>query len=185
MLTRWASALDDVDDGPVFWLALAATQWNYGQLQPAVGKRALEVIDTGADLGRWEGSHLDRRRKVLLELRAKLVSAQPKPKRPRKLKQVPPVPSHEATAPDGRGKAVAFSMPGADFMQIYLEREVEGARGGGSVFMAHCPFDQVDMVWQPGPKLTVAYPREAVVQQQKTEHFFCGEIIPIVYTVKS
>ena len=31
-----AAAIDDVDDGPVFWLALAATQWKYGCLSKQV-----------------------------------------------------------------------------------------------------------------------------------------------------
>lgn len=184
VLEKWATSADDVDDGPILWLALAATQWEYGQLQDEVRQRALHVIDTGQDLGRWSGPLLDRRRKTLTDLRAKLLGPQPKPKRPRKLKLVEPPPSHEATAPDGRGKAVAFSLPGADFMQVYVERQVNDSRGGGSVFVACCPLNQVDLIWQPGPRLCVIYPRTAKVRQQETESYFCGESIPIVYQTK-
>jgi hypothetical protein len=184
VLKQWSTSEADADDGPVLWLALAATQWEYGQLQDEVRQRAVHVIDTGADLGRWSGSLLDRRRKVLGELRAKLLSPQPKPKRPRKLKQVEPPPSHEAMAPDGRGKAVAFNLTGADFMQVYVERQVDGSRGGGSVFSAHCRFDEVDLVWLPGPKLCVIYPRSAKVRQQDQVNFFRGETIPIDYQTK-
>lgn len=184
VLKQWSTSKADVDDGPVVWLALAATQWEYGQLQDEVRQRAVDVIDTGADLGRWSGSLLDRRRKVLDELRAKLLSPQPKLKRPRKPKQVEPPPSHEAMAPDGRGKAVAFNLTGADFMQVYVERQVDGTRGGGSVFSAHCRFDQVDLVWLPGPRLCVIYPRSAKVRQQDPVNFFRGETIPIDYQPK-
>lgn len=184
VVEQWSISTVDVDDGPIFWLALAATQWEYGQLQEAVKQSAMHVIDTGADLGRWSGSLLDRRQKVLDELREKLLSPQPRPRRPRKLKHIEPVPSHEAIAPDGRGKAVAFSLPGADFMQVYVERNVNGSRGGGSVFVACCRFDQVDLVWQPGPRLRVIYPRAAKVVQQSAVSFFCGETIPIDYQTR-
>src|SRR4051812_21584541 len=46
----------DVDEKPVFWLALAATQWRVGRLEDEVRARALDVIDSGRDLTRWEES---------------------------------------------------------------------------------------------------------------------------------
>ena len=44
----------DSDDGPVFWLALAATQRRLGRLEEVVKHRALQVIDDGTNLRRWE-----------------------------------------------------------------------------------------------------------------------------------
>jgi hypothetical protein len=48
----------DPDDGPVFWLvfrlAVAATQWRPGRLDELVKSRALQVIDGGTNLRRWE-----------------------------------------------------------------------------------------------------------------------------------
>jgi hypothetical protein len=184
LLNQWATSIDDSDDGPVFWLALAATQFEYGCLQADVKQQAVAVIDEGSNLSRWSGKLLERRREVLAELRTKLLGPQPKARRPRKLKQVEPPPRHEAAAPDGLGKAVAFSMPGAAFMQVYVEREVGTSRGGGSVFVAYCAFDDVELAWMSGPTLCVTYPAGAVVQQQASEHFFCGEVIPIVYRTK-
>jgi hypothetical protein len=93
LLAAFAVAIEDVDDGPVFWLALAATQWKYGCLVPDVRSRAIDVIDNGADLSRWQGSADRKRRQVVLrELREKLLSPQPRPRglRRRKPIDVPP-----------------------------------------------------------------------------------------------
>jgi len=181
LLAEWAMAIDDSDDGPVFWLALAATQFEYGCLQADVKQRAVAVIDEGSNLERWSGKMLERRREVLAQLRSMLLGPQPKARRPRKRKQVEAPPRHEMAAPDGLGKAVAFSMPGAAFMQVYVEREVGTSRGGGSVFLAYCAYDDVELAWTPGPTLCVTYPAGTVVQQQSNAHFFCGETIPVVY----
>jgi len=181
LLSQWATSIDDSDDGPVFWLALAATQSEYGCLQADVKQRAVVVIDEGLGFGRWSGKFLERRREVLEELRKKLLGPQPKARRPRKLKKVEPPPRHEVASPDCLGKAVAFSMPGATFMQVYVERAVGASRGGGSVFVAFCAFDDVELDWMAGPTLRISYPAGVVVQQQASEHFYCGEVIPIVY----
>jgi hypothetical protein len=184
LLAQWSTSIDDSDDGPVVWLALAATQCEYGCLQAEVMQQAVRVIDNGSDLGRWSGKLLDARRKLLADLRTKLLGPQPKARRPRRIKETEPPPSHETASPDGRGKAVAFSLPGAAFMQVYVEREVDKARGGGSVFLALCAFDDVELDWLSGPTLRITYPAGTVVEQQADQHFFCGEIIPIVYQSK-
>ncbi len=181
LLSRWTLEIDDVDDGPTFWLALAATQSEYGCLQPEIKDRAVAIIDDGAGLGRWSGEQRERRSAMLMKLRNKLLGAQPKARKPRQLKQFEPVPRHEAAAPDGRGKAVAFGVPGAAFMQVCIERLVDGSRGGGSVFVAVCAYDEVTLAWMPGPNLVITYPANAVVQQQDSEHFFRGETIPVFY----
>ena len=181
----WAHAIEDADDGPSFWLALAATQWNYGCLDEAVRQQAIDVIDSGQDLARWSGSGLAKRRSVLDALKAQLLSPQPKAKRPRKLKPIEPPPSHEVPAPDGLGKAVAFSLPGAPFMQVYLERVVGTSRGGGSIFVAECPYDEVELEWLDGGALRLTYPEGTQVQQRSESHFYCGEVTPIVYRTRT
>lgn len=184
LLRTWSSSIDDADDGPLFWMALAATQCEYGCLQAKVLHQALAAIDCDSDLGKWSVKLLEKRRGVLAELRTKLLGPQPKARRPRKIKKAEPVPSHEVASPDGRGKAVAFSIPGAAFMQVYVEREVGGSRGGGSVFVAYCAFNDVEMEWMSGPILRISYPAGAVVQQQSSQHFYFGEVIAIVYRLK-
>ncbi len=65
-----------------FYLALADTQWRLGRLVPAVSKIAFEIIDTGRDLRRWEYSppFHRKRRKVLADLRGRLMSPPPAPR---------------------------------------------------------------------------------------------------------
>lgn len=77
--------LDDEDeDKMVFWLALAATQSRLGRLQDRVRDRAIEVIDSGRDLLRWEETGLGRKRQQHLEkLKRQLLGPQPAPKKPR------------------------------------------------------------------------------------------------------
>jgi hypothetical protein len=87
LLDEWQAELGDPDVGPVFWLALAATQWKAGRLEERVKAEALRVISTGADLPRWEGpdpSLPKRRRAALEKLRLQLNSPQPPPRRIRK-----------------------------------------------------------------------------------------------------
>jgi hypothetical protein len=83
LLHEWSGTLDDPDEGPVFWLALAATQWKNGRLEDLVLQRALIIIDSGTDLARWEANsrNYKARQKVLENLRAQLTSPQPPEKR--------------------------------------------------------------------------------------------------------
>ena len=47
LLSEWSDSIDEPDDGPVIWLALAATQWKAGRLEDRVKKKALAIIDDG------------------------------------------------------------------------------------------------------------------------------------------
>ncbi len=79
--------IDDEDDGPVFWLALAATQWKLGRLEDHVKEQALRVIDSGAGLARWEEEGpklLVQRRAVMTKLKDQLLSPQPPAKKVKK-----------------------------------------------------------------------------------------------------
>jgi hypothetical protein len=50
---EWNPSLADYDDeGPVFWLALAATQWEYGRLHPRAKAQAVKIFDQGTEAGR-------------------------------------------------------------------------------------------------------------------------------------
>jgi hypothetical protein len=82
LLGEWGGTVDDPDDGPAFWLALAKTQWQCGRLEDRVKEKALEVIDNGADLRRWDGTPLVKKRSAVLErLREQIVAPQPREKR--------------------------------------------------------------------------------------------------------
>jgi hypothetical protein len=82
LVGEWSKSLEDTDEAPVFWLALATTQWKYGRLEPHVLQQALSAIDGGSDLARWDiGSKEYRKRRAVLDrLRVQLTSLQ-RPKR--------------------------------------------------------------------------------------------------------
>jgi hypothetical protein len=71
---------DDVDDGPVFWIALAALQLEEDSLDPQVAVRAAAAIPLNAN--RWrEESDPDsaaERGRLLADLSAKLDAASPR-----------------------------------------------------------------------------------------------------------
>lgn len=72
----------DLEEEPLFWFALADTQWNYGRLLPAVKDRALFFLDREEELERWE---TEKERKGWTKtrelLREKITSEQPPIKR--------------------------------------------------------------------------------------------------------
>jgi hypothetical protein len=78
ILFEWRDSLDDVDERSVVWLALAAIQWKLGRLEERVRQKAVEVIESGCNLDRWEGKYREKRVVVLDKLRDQLDSPQPK-----------------------------------------------------------------------------------------------------------
>lgn len=79
LLELYREVLDDPDAAPVFWMALAATQWRCGRLEPRVQVQALEAIEGGSDLHRWleDPQLINKRQAVLDKLRETLLSPQP------------------------------------------------------------------------------------------------------------
>jgi hypothetical protein len=81
LLVDYASSLDDDDETPVFWLALAATQWRLGRVEQRTRKNALRVIESRSDLQRWDNAKdREKRARVLDDLRGKLLAPPPPPK---------------------------------------------------------------------------------------------------------
>ena len=79
---EYASSLDDPNEMPVFWIALALAQWKLGRLEENTKKMALQVIDDGTDLARWEDvKSRVKREAVLAKTRAELLAASPPAKR--------------------------------------------------------------------------------------------------------
>lgn len=54
LIAQNSDILEDPDDGPVFWLALADVQWKMGRLENVVKQNALNIIDENVDLMRWQ-----------------------------------------------------------------------------------------------------------------------------------
>lgn len=77
-------AISDPDDAPVFWFALADTQWNLGRLEDFVREQALYHIRNGYDVKRWAAEdprEAKIRAETLEKLRLKLLSPQPPEKK--------------------------------------------------------------------------------------------------------
>ena len=74
------------DEAPLFWYALADTQWKTGRLMPEVKLKALEWIDKKGGMELWEESKSGGMgwQKTLNKLKEKLISEQPKEKKIRK-----------------------------------------------------------------------------------------------------
>ena len=68
------------EEEPLFWMALADTQWNYGRLLPFVKEKALFFLSRDSESERWEESDPQKRIKweqTKEELKQKLNSPQP------------------------------------------------------------------------------------------------------------
>jgi hypothetical protein len=79
---RYREVREDPDEGPLFWIALAAAQQRTGRFLPAVRDQALALIEAGGDVWRFaeEDPKLGRRRQQALEeLAAKMRGPQPRP----------------------------------------------------------------------------------------------------------
>jgi|SRR5712691_595492 len=107
VLSSFAYAVDDPDNGACFWTGLAATQMQLGRLDPAVRDRTIAVIDAGGDLHMWDDPALARKRKAALaKLRGQLLGPQRAPGKVRPPRRVPcPVQAGDVfllTLEDGR-----------------------------------------------------------------------------------
>ncbi len=156
-------AMADDDEGPIFWLALAATQWEYGALDAMVKRRALAIITRGADAATWlEGGPDKRRLAALAALGKKLRTKPPPPKRPKRRRvpveqpSSPPVPS-----PNGSAIATAYAI---DKRIAQVAIEIPSLGGGGGVFVAECAHDAIHLRWRGESTLEISYPAKAHVE---------------------
>lgn len=84
LLEEYKDAISDSDDAPIFWFALADTQWELGRLEDIVKQNALYHIQEGSDLRRWkleDSSNAKKREQILNALKKKLLSSQPPEKK--------------------------------------------------------------------------------------------------------
>ncbi|MBE5783231.1 MAG: hypothetical protein E7329_07975 [Clostridiales bacterium] len=75
--------MDDPDEAPDFWFAMADTMWNCGCLTDEVKEKALMYLDRNDDLERWHAAGqkaAKNREKALSDLREKLLSPMPAPR---------------------------------------------------------------------------------------------------------
>lgn len=76
--------VNDMDDGPVFWFALADTQWKLGRLLSFVKEKAIQCVESGENLQMWQDQSPRlgaKRKQVLEELVQRLHSQMPEMKK--------------------------------------------------------------------------------------------------------
>ena len=76
--------MGDGEEEPLFWFALADTQWNYGRLLPEVKEKALFFLEQDEELERWRESgqkQLNAWINTRNKLKEKLNSPQPPEKK--------------------------------------------------------------------------------------------------------
>jgi hypothetical protein len=185
MVREWNPSLADCDDeGPIFWLALAATQWEYGRLHPRAKAQALKIIDQGKDIDRWAEAGLAKKRQaVLARLKKKLLAPPPKKRTPR-LRVIPEPESFSLASPDQKATATAWFVgteAGRLMSQVYIMMKVKGFEGGSSVFVAYCAHTEIKLKWFDANTLRITYPKETEVQQQQPTSFYHGRTITVRY----
>jgi hypothetical protein len=87
-----AEALDDEDECPVFYYALAKAQWECGALETNVLQRVRNQITSGDGLERWEedgATYLKKRNDALAKFLAQINTPKVKPRKRRKIRHAP------------------------------------------------------------------------------------------------
>lgn len=153
VLTRQREALEDPDEGPVVWLALAATAWRLGRLDEATKDKALEIIAQRAGFERWDEQGLRRKREAVLD---KLAETLRQPQKHRVVLK----PKRKFVTDWKIGEVVAYRNPtgtmnllhvvGLEESEIGLFPVVNVLRWQGSdVQPSKCDLDRADVVWFP------------------------------------
>lgn len=121
VIDLYYSEVKGTDDEPVFWFALALTQWNKGRLQNEVKMKAIEYIDNGFDLNRWDSpgneKNYKKRREVLQKLKDTLLSPMPKEKKIQK-------PSWIWTSPWSEGALLTYRIKDERSVKDYIGKFV-------------------------------------------------------------
>ena len=96
----------------VFWLALAAVQWQYGLLQPRLLERVLAIIESGSDLIRWKDDLklLAARQKELARFATRLKSPNSSPKQIRRKTRGP------VQFEWDRGDVFSYRLPSGEYL---------------------------------------------------------------------
>jgi hypothetical protein len=120
-----AESLNDSDDGPIFWFAVARAQWEFGELDPDVLRHVEEIDAEGLGLDRWREAGprvLAKREKVVREFLEKIRQPNPKPKKRKVEKRFPPI--------FQRGDCLAIELSDGKFgAAIVLETDASHVQG--------------------------------------------------------
>jgi hypothetical protein len=169
LLSGWNNFIARQEDAAVFWLSLAAVQWRLSCLQADVLQRALEVIDSGADLRAWSGRpEAPKRAAVLRRLREQLISPPREPRIPRPKRRKEP-PRVVIESPNGALVAEAYQMGETGSPMTSTVVMIHRAGRGTSPIQVECPLSEVEIAWADESTLRVRYPRHARTYHRHAE----------------
>lgn len=142
VLIDYSDTRDDEEEGPTFWIALAATQLQCGRLLNRIRDKAVRIIDQGGDLPRWQEGGADpkdcaRRKAALAKLRRDLMAP---PRAPVKI----PKPKPSATGWKS-GHAISYRLKSG---KLVILRVLDG---GGSGKSQTAFFDLCDWIGEQAP----------------------------------
>lgn len=121
-----AHGIDDPDEGPVFWLALAKAQWDTGPVDDQLLAQVEDLAASDRGLDRWREAgekELAKRRAAVAEFAARLrvPNAAPRKRSPPKF----------VRAPFRRGTCLAILLPDGQFGAAIVLRAREGVESYG------------------------------------------------------
>lgn len=140
MMEDYKSIMSSKDEEPLFWMALADTQWNLGVLLPVVKEKALYWIDKYRGMFNYQTKDVSpntKRKKSIDDLQAKLLSTQPPMKK------------------NAKERVYKCQWKYGDVFAYQLESDLAKERGlCGRYFL----LQKVDEgVWHPGHIIPIVY----------------------------
>lgn len=179
ILRSYQESVKDADEGPVFWFALAATQWKYGRLLSRVKAKALAIINRGGDVHRWPKERdVNRRRKVLEELKTNLLSKQPRRRTPRTPTQRELTTSVQSPDKMARASVTEFEPNSkSPAVVVWIDVTRDGLESGVRVLYAPARFADIRLSWRDSRTIEVFYPDSITPHDRKDR--FAG--IDVVY----
>lgn len=129
--------LSDPDDGPIVWIALAATQLERKCLEKEVREKSLAVLDAGGDIHRWRESPKDfrARKSALARLRTRLAKAKPAAKKVLTAKAKPKKRFIESKDNFPLGEVFAYRMLSGKYVLLHvIDYDGEEKRGFTPLF---------------------------------------------------
>jgi hypothetical protein len=146
---EYADALDDDEDAPVFWLALAVSQWQLVRVHEPTRNKALKIIASGRDLERWDTPKERKQREAVLAAAAEQLTSPPPP-----AKKVPK--PHRETNTWEVGEVLALGLKSGRWtlVRVVGHHEDKGGRLGvvevlnwiGDVIPCHEEIDKLDFL---------------------------------------
>ncbi len=122
VLQHFADALDDSEDGPLVWLALAATAWDMGRLDDDTRDRALQAIARREGMERWEEAGLGEKRAAeLAKLADRLCLPQKPPTKPKAKRRF--------TSSWEEGEIVGYRQTGGLWLALHVIGHTDGEVG--------------------------------------------------------